>query len=174
MAVHIIIDGYNLIRQTAELSCLDRRDLQQGREALLDMLAAYKKIKRHRITVVFDGTDAYSLFRPRDRVKGIVVVFSRRGETADTVIKRMAEREREGALVVSSDRDVAGFAVSQKAAVVSSPDFMDRLTMAAWSREKGIHPDDELTGWDPKTRKKGPRRRLSKKERRNRRRTKKL
>ncbi|MEN8246931.1 MAG: NYN domain-containing protein [Thermodesulfobacteriota bacterium] len=63
MAVHIIIDGYNLIRQSPELSYLDRQDLQQGREALLGMLAAYKKIKHHQITVVFDGIDAYSLFK---------------------------------------------------------------------------------------------------------------
>jgi hypothetical protein len=75
MAVHIIIDGYNLIRQSAELSPLDRIDLQQGREALLELLAAYKKIKRHHITVVFDGTDAYSLYRQRDQVKGIKVLF---------------------------------------------------------------------------------------------------
>jgi len=174
MAVHIIIDGYNLIRQSAELSRLDRRDLQEGREALLDMLAAYKKIKRHQITVVFDGTDDYSLYRQRDQSKGIRVLFSRRGETADTVIKRMADKEKEGALVVSSDRDVAEFAASRKAATISSPDFMDKLSMAAWSEEKGIHPDDEMTGWNPTTRKKGPSRRLSKKERRNRQRAKKL
>ena len=174
MAVHIIIDGYNLIRQSAELSRLDRRDLQEGREALLDMLAAYKKIKRHQITVVFDGTDDYSLYRQRDQSKGIRVLFSRRGETADAVIKRMADKEKEGALVVSSDRDVAAFAVSRKAATISSPDFMDKLSMAAWSEEKGIHPDDEMTGWNPTTRKKGPSRRLSKKERRNRQRAKKL
>ncbi len=174
MAVHIIIDGYNLIRQSAELSPLDRRDLQQGREALLEMLAAYKKIKRHQITVVFDGTDAYSLYRQRDQSKGIKVLFSRRGETADTVIKHMVAREREGALVVSSDRDVVRYAASQKAATVSSPAFMKKLNMASWSREKGINPDDEMTGWNPTTRKRGPSRRLSKKERRNRQRTKKL
>ena len=174
MAVHIIIDGYNLIRQSPELSRLDRQDLQQGREALLGMLAAYKKIKHHQITVVFDGTDAYSLYRQRDQSKGIRVLFSRKGETADTVIKNMAAREREGALVVSSDRDVAGYAASQQAAVVSSPVFMEKLTMASWSREKGINPDDEMTGWNPTTRKKGPSRRLSKKERRNRQKTKKL
>ena len=174
MAVHIIIDGYNLIRQSAELSRLDRRDLQEGREALLDLLAAYKKIKRHQITVVFDGTDDYSLYRQRDQSKGIRMLFSRRGETADTVIKRMAAREREKALVVSSDRDVADFAASQKAATMGSLDFMEKLSMAAWSDEKGIHPDDEMTGWNPTTRKKGPRRRLSKKERRNRKRANKL
>ena len=174
MALHIIIDGYNLIRQTAELSHLDRRDLQEGREALLQMLAAYKKIKGHQITVVFDGTDAYSVYRQRDQAHGIKVLFSRQGETADTVIKRMAAREREGALVVSSDRDVGRYVQSQKAAAVSSPEFMDKLMMAAWSEEKGIHPDDEMAGWEPTTRKKGPSRRLSKKERRNRHKAKKL
>ena len=174
MAVHIIIDGYNLIRQSAELSPLDRLDLQQGREALLELLATYKKIKRHHITVVFDGTDAYSLYRRRDQVNGIKVLFSRNNETADSVIKKMAAQEREGALVVSSDRDVTGYAVSQKAAIMSSSDFMDKLIMASWSIEKGISPDEEMMGWNPTTRKKGPSRRLSKKERRNRQKTKKL
>jgi len=174
MAVHIIIDGYNLIRQSAELSLLDRMDLQQGREALLEMLGSYKKIKRHQITVVFDGTDAYALYRQRDQTKGITVLFSRRGETADTVIKNMVAREREGALVVSSDRGVVNYVVSQKAASMSSPEFMERLIMASWSQEKGIHPDDEMSGWKPTTRKKGPSRRLSKKERRNRQKTKKI
>ena len=174
MAVHIIIDGYNLIRQSPELNRLDRRDLQEGREALLELLASYKKIKRHKITVVFDGTDDYSLYRQREQSRGIRVLFSRRGETADTVIKCMAEQEREGALVVSSDREVARFAASCKAATMGSPDFMDRLNMAVWSDEKGMHPDDEMTGWSPTTRKKGPRRRLSKKERRNRLTVKKL
>ena len=174
MAVHIIIDGYNLIRQSAELSRLDRRDLQEGREALLDLLAAYKKIKRHQITVVFDGTDDYSLYRQRDQSKGIRVIFSHQGETADAVIKRMAAQAREGALVVSSDQEVSGFAAAQKAATISSPDFMNKLSMAVWFDEKGIHPDGEMTGWKPTTRKKGPGRRLSKKERRKRRMAKKL
>lgn len=174
MAVHIIIDGYNLIRQSPELSSLDRIDLQQGREALLELLAAYKKIKRHHITVVFDGTDAYSLYRQRDQVKGIKVLFSRRNETADAVIKRLAAHEREGALVVSSDREVAESAASQKAATISSSDFMEKLVMASWSNEKGVSPDEEMTGWNPTTRKKGPSRRLSKKERRNRQKTNKL
>ncbi|MBW1889809.1 MAG: NYN domain-containing protein [Deltaproteobacteria bacterium] len=174
MAIHIIIDGYNLIRQSAELSLLDRQDLQQGREALLEMLWAYKKVKHHRITVVFDGTDAYSLYRQRDQVKGITVLFSHRGETADTVIKRLSKNEKEGSLVVSSDRAVVNYAASQNAATLSSPEFMEKLIMASWSNEKGISPDEEMKGWNPTTRKKGPNRRLSKKERRNRLRARKL
>ena len=56
MSIHIIIDGYNLIRQSTTLSALDQQDIMLGREALVDTLAAYRKIKHHRITVVFDGS----------------------------------------------------------------------------------------------------------------------
>lgn len=45
MALHIIIDGYNLIRQSRQLAAFERMDLQTGREALLDQLAVSKKVK---------------------------------------------------------------------------------------------------------------------------------
>ena len=90
MAIHIIIDGYNLIRQSDTLNRLDRQDIQTGREVLIDLLAAYKRLKAHRITVVFDGADAPVFSNRRDRLKGIAVRFSGQGETADAVIKKMA------------------------------------------------------------------------------------
>jgi predicted RNA-binding protein with PIN domain len=64
MSIHIIIDGYNLIRQSTTLSTLDQQDIMLGREALVDMLAAYRKIKPHRITVVFDGRSS-PVFSPQ-------------------------------------------------------------------------------------------------------------
>ena len=90
MAIHIIIDGYNFIRQSGELAALDRQDLQLGRDALVDMLAAYKKLRAHKITVVFDGTADPALFPSRDRAKGIAVRYSKGGESADDLIKRLA------------------------------------------------------------------------------------
>ena len=173
MPIHIIIDGYNLIRQSPELSRLDHHDLQAGREALVAHLAGYKKIKAHKITVVFDGTRAPGLKLERDHQKGIAIVFSRQGETADSVIKRMADREREGALVVSSDREVTAFAQSRGAAIMDSPSFEQKLMLAGYLETKGGEEAPE-SGWKPTTRKKGPRRRLSKKARRNRARTRKL
>jgi len=62
MSFHIIIDGYNLIRQSCTLAAFDQKDLQLGREVLLDKLAAYKKIKHHKITVVFDAANVFFLF----------------------------------------------------------------------------------------------------------------
>jgi predicted RNA-binding protein with PIN domain len=173
MSIHIIIDGYNLIRQSSYLSNLDLEDIQFGRQALIDMLAAYKKIKAHRITVVFDGTRAPQFSRQRDRQKGIGIIFSHNGESADAVIKKMARKERQQGLVVSSDRDIIQSAASNGAATIGALEFEDKLTMAA--RMDGSVPDrDEPGGWKPTTKKKGPRRRLSKRQRQNRARISKL
>ena len=175
MSVHIIIDGYNLIRQSTDLEALDQTDLQLGRDALIDNLAAYKRIKRHQITVVFDGS---SEFGDRDQEKGIKIKFSRHGESADSVIKRMAAREKTKALVVSSDREVADYSASQGAAVIGSGAFEDKMTMAAFMDVKGISSESGESGsdegWVPTTKKKGPSKRLPKKKRMNRKRLKKL
>lgn len=172
MAVHIIIDGYNFIRNSDSLRALDRQDIQLGREALVDLLAAYKRIRPHRITVVFDGTGAPEFSAARDRVKGITVRFSRSGETADAVIKRMAARERERALVVSSDRSIVRSASASRAAIIDASEFEHRLQLAAAAG--GAMADTDSDGWVPTTRKKGPARRLPKRRRRNRSKVRKL
>ena len=173
MSLHIIIDGYNLIRQSTFLSRLDMQDIQLGREALVDMLAAYRKIKPHPITVVFDGQHSPNFSEQHHRQKGIQVQFSPRGTSADDVIKRMARKEREKALVVSSDRDITNFAASCGAATISAQQFEAKIETAAHlDRHDG--ETDDFSGWTPTTKKKGPARRLSKKQRRNRMKIKKL
>lgn len=174
MSIHIIIDGYNLIRNASSLKGFDLEDLQLGRDALVEMLVAYKRMKPHKITVVFDGTNAPAHFQHRQRKSGIDLIFSRPGETADTVIKRMVAREREKSLVVSSDREIIHSADSNQAATISSGNFEQKLLMAGYMDLKGVEGDDDVSGWKPTTKKKGPRRRLSKKMRRNRLRIKKL
>jgi predicted RNA-binding protein with PIN domain len=173
MSIHIIIDGYNLIRQSAALSALDQQDIMLGREALLNRLALYRKIRPHRITVVFDGGRSPLFSQSKDFHKGIAIRFSRRGESADDVIKRMARQEREKALVVSSDREIVDWSALCGAATISATQFADKLEMTI--RIDGpADPDDSDSGRDPRTKKKGPSRRLSKKLRRSRMKIKKL
>jgi predicted RNA-binding protein with PIN domain len=174
MPLHIIIDGYNLIRQSASLSAAEAIDLQTGREALIDALAHYKRIKSYRITVVFDGTGRPSLSGDRDRAKGIEIRFSRGGETADTVIKRLVAGERQKTMVVSSDRELCAHAESRGAATISSAAFEDKLAMARYLNAKGMEHETEQRGWKATTRKKGPSKRLTKRKRLNRRRIDKL
>jgi predicted RNA-binding protein with PIN domain len=166
MSIHIIIDGYNLIRQSNTFSVIDRQDIQLGREALLDTLIAYQKIKRHMITVVFDGTNAPPFSHRKNQVQGIQVKYSRSGEVADTVIKRMVNREKEKALVVSSDLDIVNFAAAKGAATISSSEFEEIISQALYMEIKGVEFKDE-SGWAPTTKKKGPSKRLPKRKRRN-------
>lgn len=165
MGIHIVIDGYNLIRQSQRFSELDRQDLQSGRDALAEALAAYKKIKAYRITVVFDGTAAYTGMPRRDVYKGITMLYSSLGETADTVIKRMAEKEKEKLMVVTSDQEIVRYAEAMGATTITSADFEDRLLMAQYMDLKGADEDADSDGWRPTTKKKGPSRRMTKRQR---------
>ena len=51
--MHIVVDGYNMILRARLGGGSGSAELESGREALVDALAAYKKIKPHKITVVF-------------------------------------------------------------------------------------------------------------------------
>jgi len=173
MSIHILIDGYNLIRQSKALSRIDSQDITQGRQALIDRLAAYRRIKSHRVTVVFDGVRAPELAPLRDQVKGVRIVFSRGGELADGVLVRMARQDREQAMVVTSDQAVARAAAACGAAVIDSQEFESRMALAS-AMEDIEGPADEAPGRRVSTRKKGEGRRLPKRLRQQAMRARKL
>src|SRR5207253_4390856 len=58
---------------------------------------------------------------------GLEVVYSRQGETADTVIKRLAERYGSDSAIVSSDHEIVNFARAHGCMVLMSGDFETRL-----------------------------------------------
>lgn len=175
--IHLIVDGYNLIRQVPELAHKEKRSLEEGRQHLIDLLAAYKKIKRHKISVVFDGVLSLSEYPAAYQEKGIHVMFSSEYHSADDLIKRMVTEEKERAMVVSSDNAILRFAENQGSDVIGSPEFYDKLLMAKMMG----HVDKESFPEKPEpqhkrwmTYKKGPQRRTPKKERRGQQRRKKL
>jgi len=95
--MHIIIDGYNLIRQSDALRRMERTSLEAGRKALIRRLVPYRRSRGHRISVVFDGWQNGPACEERDREQGIDILYSCRGERADDLIKRMisaAPRQR--------------------------------------------------------------------------------
>jgi predicted RNA-binding protein with PIN domain len=175
MSVHIVIDGYNLIRQSATLSVIEHHSLEEGREALLQRLISYKKVKHHPVTVVFDGANADRPIEARTRWKGIHILFSRPGEVADSVIKRIVTQERERAVVVTSDREIVDFATEQGAATIDSVAFENKMNTAVYTEmNHTAFFDEEGDGWKPTTKKKGPSRRMSKRQRKSRGKTRKL
>jgi hypothetical protein len=165
----IIVDGYNVIRQWPELAMLDRADLQSGREALLQELQLYRRSKGHRITVVFDGRERGGFSEASESAGGIGVRYSKRGETADLVIARLAGEGGEGAVVVSSDREVMAAARRHGAAWLSAAEFAARVEASRLVSLKGGEEEDR-----PGKPGKGTARRLPKSERRRQQRLKAL
>jgi predicted RNA-binding protein with PIN domain len=104
----ILIDGYNVIRNLPALLAAERLSLRHGREALLAQVVARYRHTPHRIVVVFDGDGPAETTHPIPRMSRGQVVFTRRGELADTVIQRMVAAEQErGANVVAVSDDLA-------------------------------------------------------------------
>jgi len=173
--MHIIIDGYNLIRQSDRLRHAERAGLEAGRNRLIEELIRYNRMNPHRITVVFDGWLDGSPNEEHYRKGGIEIVYSRKGEEADEVIKRMTRRTGGDTLVVTSDRDIADTVVRGGGVVLSSPQFEEKIKGAITGQaiEKEF-PDDEPLERVVTPRKKGPSRKLSKRERKARRALKKL
>jgi hypothetical protein len=169
--MHLIVDGYNVIRQSPRLQFLDVMDLQAGREALLELLAQYRRRSHHRITVVFDGWQHGDFKESRDRYEGILVIYSRRGERADEVMKRLLIQERERSLVVTSDREIQVCAQQAKAAWINAGEFESSYLH---DPAEAADPDAQADAPTRGTQKKGPARRLSKQLRRRQQRLKKL
>jgi predicted RNA-binding protein with PIN domain len=173
MSLHLIIDGYNLIRQSLWLSLLDARDLEEGREALLQALSDYRRRRpQHKLTVVFDGWQGGALQESRDLCAGVVVIYSRRGERADEVIKRFLTREGQKIVMVSSDRELQDFAEKVGATWVPAAQFETQYLQNTPNRGEEDHEEAPvlLRG----TTKKGPARRLKKSLRHKKERLRKL
>jgi len=175
--MRIIIDGYNLIRLSASFRQYERISLEEGRKALLRSLAAYRKNRGHSLTVVFDGWSGGAPDEERDSQGGVEIIYSRLGEKADEVIKRLAENGVEEIIVVTSDREIATYAIHRGKSVVSSQKFEALLaessvsppknseTASPFSDQLDKRAIDEKDDDDGKTQKKGPARRLSRQKR---------
>ena len=166
--MHIIVDGYNLIRYSDIFRHAERKSLEEGRNALLRSLAAYRKIRGHRVTVVFDGWKGGSPSEERDLAGGVEVIYSRLGEKADEVIKRLLAEGSEESLVVTSDREIAVFATRRGKTAISAAAFDALLArtggepvLADASGAEAGEEDEERSGM----KKRGPARRISKQKR---------
>ena len=167
--MHLIIDGYNLLHVSRSLTHLSPVQLQWERERLIDQLSAYQKLKPCRITVVFDGWQGGWGTEKRESQKGVEVIYSKLGEKADEVIKRLVKEKGAGAIVITSDRDIARFAERMAVSVIPSDQFRERMEISTDKFEENLEEGEEAG-----VKQKGPSRRLSKKEKRARAALKKL
>jgi len=123
MTSDIIIDAYNLIHRSSDLKKTLNVSLEQAREQLLHKLIAFKKGKKIKITVVFDGSQ---VGQPSNlKRSGLQIHYSVPPRNADEVIKILIQKKKNprNITVISSDNGVLGFARTSRANVMKSEDF---------------------------------------------------
>lgn len=113
----IIIDGYNLIG-------IHHTNLEAERRQLIELLIKYREKKGHSVTVVFDGWKGGGRTESSSVSGGVKIIYSRLGEKADAVIKKIISTDRREWIVVSSDREIASYAWSVNSIPVPAETFM--------------------------------------------------
>ena len=165
---HIVIDGYNLIRQSDTLSQIDAKNLEKGRMALLRRLETYRQHHGHSTTVVFDASNSFNREIEKERVGGIEVLYSEQGKSADDMIIRIARHFGSRVMVVTSDKEILRAAKASGCGCLTADEFFKKMDAALMAgamigEEKKEEPPLHKR-WI--TKKKGPAKRLPKDKRR--------
>ena len=119
------------------------KELETERNKLVDLLIEYRKRKGHYIVVVFDGWKAGGATENSSVRGGVRIIYSRLGEKADSVIKRMVSTERREWIVVSSDREIASHAWSLGSVPLTSEEFIPVLRSKGRDDRKEEEDDEE-------------------------------
>ncbi|MDP2268508.1 MAG: NYN domain-containing protein, partial [Deltaproteobacteria bacterium] len=93
-------------------------------------LDRYARLKRHSITVVFDGWKNGQAAETKKRRGEVTVIYSSLGEKADSVIKNMLSSATKPWLVVSSDREIYEFARKKYLVALKADEFAGKLDSA--------------------------------------------
>jgi predicted RNA-binding protein with PIN domain len=119
---HLVVDGYNVTK-----SGFGDLPLEQQRTRLVGALAGLAAQTGAEVTCVFDGAERVVGLPPTPR--GVRVLFSRKGETADDLIRRLVRGEPAGrpVVVISTDREVADGVRRHGAYPLSSETLLRRL-----------------------------------------------
>ena len=106
--VRVLVDGYSLLHFWPELAQGKPRHSFYARDALVSVLTQYQDASGMPVTVIFDGGGAPPGTPKNESAKsGIEVLFSKKGQTADQVIERVAHLMKPYGEVMAVTNDYA-------------------------------------------------------------------
>lgn len=122
-----IVDGNNVMGQTPGW----HRDKAKARRSVVEQLAIFARVKKARVTVVFDGSPDREM-PDGSGFRGVKIFFAERGSDADRRIVKLVEasKDRRGLTVVTSDRSLAFQVRATGATTIRSGEFRKQIEMA--------------------------------------------
>ncbi len=101
----VLVDGYNFIFHFIKAKTMDNNSLAFYRDRLINDLIAYHDHKKKDVVIVFDARHSHNQARACHYYHNIKVMYSKRGETADSVIEKLVESNQkyDKIYVVTSD-----------------------------------------------------------------------
>ena len=151
----ILIDGYNVIKNTPGLAAAERVNLEMGRASLLGQLRVKYRHTPHTVVVVFDGAGEVESTQAFAGLSRGRIVFTRREETADAAIARLAAAERElghDVAIVSDDGEVRQAAHEAGHGTARVDDLARRLNAPdRYQRKQAQHRIYLRSQWDADT-----------------------
>jgi predicted RNA-binding protein with PIN domain len=129
----VIVDGYNVIHAWIPLKRLLDVSLEAAREKLVERLAVYAMVSGSDVTVVFDAHHSAARTNSEERVEGVLVIFTRKGHSADHVIERIAYGASESGdaiTVATSDRTQRDLVRGMGGAVIDARELERRVVEA--------------------------------------------
>ena len=141
--MHYLVDGYSVIHAWPDLRKALVKRLAHARELLVHRLQQYQDHAGEPITVFFDGRS-----RPEPKPaklkkvqagKGVEIVFSAKGQSADTLIEQRVGRAAAPSryLVVTADHAIENTVSALGASSISPDSFFEMI----------VHAEGDFTDW---------------------------
>lgn len=125
----LLIDGYNLIYASEELSELADSDFGAARDRLIDILCNYRGFSDEKIILVFDAYKVKGGLGSKEKIRNIDVVYTKEAETADMYIEKVTKTiaNKSYVRVVTSDGLEQLIILGHGAYRVSSREFLEEV-----------------------------------------------
>ena len=150
--VRILVDGYSLLHHWPELAPGRARHSFHARDALVAALTQYQDSSGTPVTLIFDGGGAPPDTPKNETAKdGIEVLFSKKGQTADQIIERVAHLMKPygEVLAVTNDYAERETVISLGGSACSCENFLDMLNATVDDMHVGVtqHNKRERKGY---------------------------
>ena len=150
--VRILVDGYSLLHHWPELATGRARHSFHARDALVAALTQYQDSSGTPVTLIFDGGGAPPDTPKNETAKdGIEVLFSKKGQTADQIIERVAHLMKPygEVLAVTNDYAERETVISLGGSACSCENFLDMLNDTVDDMHVGVtqHNKRERKGY---------------------------